>query len=138
MNVVEHDKSVMQNLLHAWHKKKNIKCPTCKTCLFHFNGTPYLSSLQIKYKIVLIYHSPCPSSIGNCGKGLFFCLSCGGQSSHTLGRLQDRGCACVGVNNNKTKRSLNQQNPTNNSAVCNNHDVRYSINKKRIPRMIVQ
>jgi hypothetical protein len=76
MNVVEKDKSVIRDLLHAWHKKKNIKCPTCKTktCVFQYDGTPYFSSVLVKYEIVLIHHSPCPSSIGNCGKGLFFCL----------------------------------------------------------------
>ena len=107
------------------HKKKHIKCPTCKTCLFQYDGTPHFSSVWVKYEIVLIHHSPCPSAIGNCGKGLFFCLSCGGRSSHTFGRLQDRGCKCVGVNNNKAKKYLNQQILTNDSAANNNDDVRY-------------
>ncbi len=105
MDEVQQDKSVLQNLLKAWHKKKNIRCPTCKASLFHFDETPYFSSVFIKYEIVLIHHSPCPSSIGNCGRGLFFCLSCGGQSSHTLGRLQDRGCKCVEVNLSEEKSS---------------------------------
>ena len=95
MNLVEQDKSVIQNLLHAWHKKKYIQCPTCKACIFHFDGTHYFSTLLVKYVIVLIHHPSCPSAIGNCGKSLFFCLSCGGQSSHTFRRLQDRGCKCV-------------------------------------------
>jgi hypothetical protein len=72
---------------------------------------------------VLIHHSPCPSSIGNCGKGLFFCLSCGGQSSHTSGRLLDRGCKCVGVNKNKDQKSLNQQIRIDNIVASNNDDV---------------
>ncbi len=74
---------------------------------------------------MLIHHTPCPSSIGNCGKGLFFCLSCGSQSSHTFGRLQDRGCKCVGVKKNTAKKSLNQQIPINDSAASNNDDVGY-------------
>jgi hypothetical protein len=74
---------------------------------------------------VLIHHSPCPSSIGNCGKGLFFCLSCGSQSSHTFGRLLDRGCKCVGVTKNNNKKSLSQQIQTNDSAASNNDDVGY-------------
>jgi hypothetical protein len=74
---------------------------------------------------VLIHHSPCLSSIGNCGKGLFFCLSCDGQSSHTIWRLRDRGCKCDGVNKNKDKKSLNQQIRTNDSAASNNDDVGY-------------
>jgi hypothetical protein len=123
MNVVNPDKSVIRDLLYAWHKKKNIKCPTCKTCVFQYDGTPDFSSVQVKYEIVLIHHSPCPSSVGNCGKGLFFCLSCGGQSSHTFGRLLDRGCKCVGVTKNKDKKSLNQQIKKNNSVASNNDDV---------------
>ena len=125
MNVVQPDKSVISNLLYAWHKKKSIKCPTCKTCVFQYDGTAYLSSVRVKYEIVLIHHSPCPSSIGNCGKGLFFCLSCGGQSSHTFGRLLDRGCKCVGVTKNKDKKSLNQQIQTNDRAASNNDDFGY-------------
>ena len=74
---------------------------------------------------MLIHHSPCPSSIGKCGKGLFFCLSCGGQSSYTFGRLLDRGCKCVGVNKIKDKKSLNQQTRTNPSAASNNDDIGY-------------
>ena len=125
MNVVQPDKSVISNLLYAWHKKKSIKCPTCKTCVFQYDGTAYLSSVRVKYEIVLIHHSPCPSSIGNCGKGLFFCLSCGDQSSHTFGRLLDRGCKCVGVIKNKDKKRLNQQIQTNDSAASKNDDVGY-------------
>ena len=98
MDELQQDKSGIQHLLKAWHKKKNIKCPSCKASLFHIDGTSCFSSARVKYEIVLIHHSPCPLSIGNCGKGLFFCLSCGGQSLHTLGRLQDRGCKCVEVN----------------------------------------
>jgi hypothetical protein len=105
--------------------EKNIKCPTCKTCAFQYDGTPYFSSVQVKHEIVLIHHSPCPSFIGNCSKGIFFSLSCGSQSLHTFRRLQDRGCQCVGVNNNKARKSLNQQIPTNNSASSNNDDVGY-------------
>ena len=58
-------------------------------------------------------------------KGSLFCLSCGGKSSHTFGRLLDRGCKCVGVNKNKDKKSLNQQIRTNNSAASNDDDVGY-------------
>ena len=76
MNVVQPDNSVIRDLLYAWHKKKSIKCPTCKTCVFQYDGTPDFSSVRVKYEIVLIHHSPCPSSVGNCGKGLFFCLFC--------------------------------------------------------------
>ena len=123
MNVFQPDNSVIRDLLYAWHKKKSIKCPTCRICVFQYDGTAYLSSVRVKYEIVLIHHSPCPSSIGNCGKGLFFCLSCGGQSSHTFGRLLDRGCKCVGVTKNKNKKSLNQQIQTNDSAASNNDDV---------------
>ena len=112
MDEVQQDKSVIQNLLKAWHKKKNIRCPTCKASLFHFDRTPYFSSVHIKYKIILIHHSPCPLSIGNCGRGLFYCLSCGGQSSHTLGRLQDRGCKCVEVNLSEEKSSPSQKQRT--------------------------
>ena len=107
MDEVQQDKSV--NLLKTWHKKKNIRCPTCKASLFHFDGTPYFSLARIKYEIVLIHHSPCPLPIGNIGRGLFFCLSCGGQSSHTLGRLQDRGCKCVEVNCIEEKSSPSQK-----------------------------
>ena len=114
MNVVECDKSGIQNLLHSWHKKKNIKCPTCKASIFLFDGiTPCFSSVRIINEIVQIHHSPCQSSIGNCGKALFFCLSCGSQSSHTLGRLQDRGCKCVGVYNNKSKKSHSKKQQRN-------------------------
>jgi hypothetical protein len=74
---------------------------------------------------VIIHHSPCPSSIGNCGKSLFFCLSSDGQISHTSGRLLDRGCKCVGVSKNKDKKSLNQQIQINNSAASNNDDAGY-------------
>ena len=91
MNVVEQDELVIQDLLHAWHKMENIKCPTCKTCAFQYDRASYFSSVQVKHEIVLIHHSLYPSSIGNYGKGLFFSLSCGGQNSHTFGRLV-RGC----------------------------------------------
>ena len=70
--------------------------------LFHFDGMPFFSSVRIINDIVLIHHSPCQSSIGKCGKALYFCLSCGSQSSHTSGRLQDKGCKarkCPSVNN---------------------------------------
>ena len=110
MDEVQQDESV--NLLKTWHKKKNIRCPTCKASLFHFDGAPYFSLSRIKYEIVLIHHSPCPMSIGNIGRGLFFCLSCGGQSSHTLGRLQDRGCKCVEVNCIEEKNSPSQRQRT--------------------------
>ena len=56
MNVVQLDKSVIRDLLYAWHKKKNIKCPTCKTCVFQYYGTPHSTSVQVKYEIVLITH----------------------------------------------------------------------------------
>ena len=56
MNVVEQDKSGIQNLLHSWHKKKTIKCPTCKETLFHFDGTPHFSSVCVINEI----------TIGNC------------------------------------------------------------------------
>jgi len=104
-------------------RRKISSAPTCKTRVFQYDRTPDFSSVQVKYEIVLILHSPCPSSIGNCGKGLFFCLSCGRQSSHTFGRLLDRGCKCVGVNKNRDKKSFNQQILTNNSAVSNYDDV---------------
>jgi len=43
-----------------------------------------------------------------------------------LGRLQDRGCKCVGVNNkNNDKKRYNRQIPTNDSATSNYDDVRY-------------
>ena len=89
------EQNEIQNWLHSWHKKKNIKCPSCKSPLFHFDGRPYFSSAHIVNESVVLHHSPCTSSIGNCGKVLFFCLSCGSQSSHTSGRLQDKGCKCV-------------------------------------------
>ncbi len=54
MNVVQPDKSVMRDPLCAWHKKKHIKCPTCKTCVFQYDGTPDFSSVQVNYEIVLI------------------------------------------------------------------------------------
>ena len=92
MNSEEQNK--IQNQLHSWHKKK-IKCPSCKSSLFHFDGSPYFSSAHIVNEIMVIRHSPCLSSIGNCGKLLFFCLSSGCQSLHTSGRLQDKGCKCV-------------------------------------------
>jgi len=109
MDKLQQDKSGIQHLLKAWHKKKNIKCPSCKASLFCIDGTSCFSSARVKYEIVLIHHSPCPLSIGNCGRGLFFCLSCGGQSSHTLGRLQDRGCKCIEVNADKSKKSSSQK-----------------------------
>lgn len=94
------EQNEIQNRLFSWHKKKNIKCPSCKSPLFHFDGRPYFSSAHIVNEIVVLHHSPCTSSIGNCGKALFFCLSCGSQSSHTSGRLQDKGCKCVRRNDN--------------------------------------
>ena len=127
MNVLEQDKSVIQNMLHSWHKKTNIKCPTCKSSLFLFDGTPYFSSVRIINEIVQIHHSTCLSSIGNCGKALFFCLSCGSQSSHTSGRLQDRGCKCVRVNNNKAKNKSSEQNPAEESVMSNNDHVGYEV-----------
>jgi hypothetical protein len=125
MNAIQQDESVTHDLLHAWHKKKNIKCPTCKTCVFHFDGTPDFSFVRVKYEIELIHHSPCPSSVGKCGKGLFFCLSCGAQSSPTFGRIQDRGCKCVGVDKNKVKKSHNRQILTKDSAASSCEDVEY-------------
>ena len=89
------EQNEIQNRLFSWHKKKNIKCPSCKSPLFHSDRRPYFSSAHVVNKIVVLHHSPCTSSIGNCGKALFFCLSCGSQSSHTSGRLQDKGCKCV-------------------------------------------
>ncbi len=55
----------------------------------------------------------------------WFCLSCGSQSSHTFGRLLDRGCKCVGVTKDKDKKSRNQQIQMNNSAASNNDDIGY-------------
>ena len=111
MNSEEQNK--IQIRLHSWHKKKNIKCPSCKSSLFHFDGRPYFSSAHIVNEIVVLQHSPCPSSIGNCGKALFFCLSCGSQSSHTSGRLQDKGCKCVRCNdNNNVTKGHPESNPT--------------------------
>ena len=89
------EQNEIQNRLFSWHKKKNIKCPSCKSPLFHSDGRPYFSSAHIVNEIVVLHHSPCTSSIGNCGKALFFCLSCGSQSSHMSGRLQDKGCKCT-------------------------------------------
>ena len=66
-------------------------------------------SVRGKYEIVLVRHSPCPFLIGNCGRELFFGLSFGGQSLHTLGRLQERGCKCVEVNANNAKKSSSQK-----------------------------
>ncbi len=90
MNFDEQDN--IQNQMQSWHRKKNIKCPSCKSSLFHFDGMPFFSSVRIINDIVLIHHSQCQSSIGMCGKALYFCLSCGSQSLHTSGRLQDKGC----------------------------------------------
>ena len=90
MNFDEQD--TIQNQLQSWHEKKNIKCPSCKSCLFHFDRMPFFSSVRVINDILLIHHSPCQSSIGKCGKALYFCLSCGSQSSHTSGRLRDKGC----------------------------------------------
>ena len=39
-------------------------------------------------------------------------MSCGVQSSHTLGRLQDRGCKCVEVNLSEEKNSPSQKQHT--------------------------
>ena len=63
--------------------------------------------------------------MGNCRKGLFFCLSCGAQISHTFNRLQDRGCKCVGVNKKKDKNSFNQQIPTKDSVASNYDNIGY-------------
>ena len=41
MDKVQQDTSGIQHLLKAWHKMKNIKCPTCKASLFHIDGTPF-------------------------------------------------------------------------------------------------
>jgi hypothetical protein len=86
-------------------QEEKYQAPPCKTCVFQYDRTCQLSSVWVKYEIMLIHHSPCPSSIGNCEKGLIFCLSCGSQSSHTFGRLQDRWCKCVG-DKKKAKRAL--------------------------------
>ena len=90
MNFNEQDN--IQNQLQSLNQKKNIQCPGYKSSLFHFDGMPFFSSVRIINDIVLIHHSQCQSSIGMCGKALYFCLSCGSQSSHTSGRLQDTGC----------------------------------------------
>ena len=45
MNFDEQDK--IQNQLQSWHQKKNIKCPSCKSFLFHFDQTPFFSSVRI-------------------------------------------------------------------------------------------
>ena len=119
--------------MHSWHKKKNILYPTCKAYLFHFDGTPCFSSVCIINEIVQIHHSPCQSSIGNCGKALYFCLSCGGQSPHMLGRLQDRGSKCVRVYNNKSKKSPSKKNPVEESVVSNNDHVRYEVDNTHEP-----
>ena len=47
MNDVKKDKYWIQNLLYCWHKKKNTKCASCKASVFHFDGTPYFSSVLI-------------------------------------------------------------------------------------------
>ena len=106
------EQNEIQNRLFSWHKKKNIKCPSCKSPLFHFDGRPYFSSAHIVNEIVVLHHSPCTSSIGNCGKALFFCLSCGSQSSHTSGRLQDKGCKCVRRNDNNKVSEDHPENMT--------------------------
>ena len=90
MNFDEQDN--IQNQLQSWHWKKNIKCPSCKSSLFHFDRMPFFSSVRIINDIVLIHHSQCQSSIGMCRKALYFCFSCGSQSLNTSGRLQDKGC----------------------------------------------
>jgi hypothetical protein len=121
MNVVQLDKSVIRDPLYASHKKKNIKCPTCKTCVFQHYGTPHSSSVQVKYEIELIHHSPCPSSIRNCEKVSSFACPVAVRVHINLGDY----CKCVGVKKNKDKKGLNQQIWTNDSAVSNNDDVGY-------------
>ena len=141
MNFDEQDN--IQNQLQSWHRKKNIKCPSCKSSLFHFDGMPFFSSVRIINDIVLIHHSPCQSSIGKCGKALYFCLSCGSQSSHTSGRLRDKGCkvrkcpsvkkpskniaesreddvGCV-LNNTNQSAISDEQNKTEDTGAINNH-----------------
>ena len=89
-----------------------------KESIFQLDGGPQLSSVPVTNKIVQIHHMPCPSSIENYGKAIFFCLSCGSHSSHTLGILKDRGCKCNVVTNTKAKRS--QLKPKEDGVVSNN------------------
>ena len=118
MNFDEQDK--IQNQLQYWHQKKNIKCPSCKSSLFHLDRTPFFSSALIINDIVLIHHSPCHSSIGKCGKALYFCLSCGSQSSHTSGRLRDKGC--------KVRKCPSVKKPSKNIAESREYDVGCVLN----------
>ena len=130
MDVVDQGISGKQNQLYCWNKKKIIKFPTCKESIFQFDGSPQFSSVPVTNEIVQIHHMPCPSSIGNCGKAIFFCLSCGSHSSHTLGRLKDRGCKCDVVNNTKAKRS--QLKPKEDGVVSNN-DVGFEVDNTYEP-----
>jgi hypothetical protein len=130
MDVVDQGISGKQNQLYCWNKKKINKCPTCKESIFQFDGSPQFSSVPVTNEIVQIHHMPCPSSIGNCGKAIFFCLSCGSHSSQTLGRLKDRGCKCDVVNNTKAKRS--QLNPKEDGVVSNN-DVGFEVDNTYEP-----
>ena len=84
MDVVYQGISGKQNQLYCWDKKKNIECPTCKESIFQFDESLQFSSVPVTNEIVQSHHKPCPSSVGNCGKAIFFCLSCGSHSSHTL------------------------------------------------------
>jgi hypothetical protein len=86
-------------------------------------------------EIVQIHQSSCQSSIRNCKKALFFCLSCGSQSqsSHTLGRLQERGCKHVRVKNNKSKKSPSKKNPAEESVMRYNDNVGYEVDNTHEP-----
>ncbi len=119
MNFNEQDK--IQNQLQSWHQKKSIKCPSCKSSLFHFDRTPFFSFVHIINDIVLIHHSPCQSSIGKCGKALYFCLSCGSQSSHTSRRLRDKGC--------KVRKCPSVKKPSKNIAESTEDDVGCVLNR---------
>jgi len=79
------EQNEIQNRLFSWHKKKNIKCPSCKSPLFHFDGRPYFSSAHIVNEIVVLHHSPCTSSIGNCGKDFSFACPVGVKVPIRLG-----------------------------------------------------
>ena len=68
MNFDEQDNT--QNQFQSWHRKKNIKCPSCKSSLFHFDRMSFFSSVRIINDIVLIHHSQCQSSIVMCRKDL--------------------------------------------------------------------
>ena len=116
MNVVQPDKAVTGDLLHTWHKKTNIKRPTFNTCLFQYDGTPDFSSQRVKYEIVLIHHSPCPSSIGNCRKGLFFVYHVVLRVHIHSGDYNIVGSNVLESTQTMTKMSLNQQILTYDSA----------------------